>query len=341
MVIYHAKLTAACNTNISGLLPSKIYPRLAGIHFTENCNSRCLTCDCWRSRTENEISTQRAIDLFGELNSLGIKNIRLAGGEPLMRQDLFEILEQLDDDPQRRITLATNGLMLRKYADKINDSPITNLTVSLDGIGETNDQIRGITGGFDRVWNSLSKINKKIKIASILTNKLAPDIKKMVELCESRGYGFDLNLLDDSIYLFASEEVQASVKKLWPNPNEATFCLDYLVQVGKMPKFIRKNAANYLKTKKFCFKHCIQGFVCLYIDAQGNVRTGCYAFNPVGNILKKNLKQIIHSEEYLESARKMYRYECSNCTCGYGISATYHSPISGVSYAMKRLKTKS
>ena len=342
MITYNAKLTVACNTNLSGVLPSKIHPTVAGIHFTENCNSRCRTCDCWRSRTEDKISTQRAIDLLDELDALGIKNIRLAGGEPLMRRDLFEILGHLNHDPRRRITLATNGLMLKKCTDDINSSPITNLTVSLDGVGETNDQIRGVTGGFDRVWDSLSRINKRIKIVSTLTNKLTPDeIKNIVELCKSQNYGFDINLPDSSIYLFASEEVRESVEALWPDLNEAIACLDYLVETGRMPNFIKKNAVHYLKTKKFCFNHCIQGFVCLYVDSQGNVRTGCYAFPPVGNIFEKSLEQIIHSEEYMRLAKKMFRYECPNCTCGYGISATYHSPVKGIAYAINRHKKAS
>src|SRR5271165_5434488 len=128
----------------TGLLPSNIRPLSAHIKLTENCQAKCISCDYWKSRWQDGIDTARAIELVNEIAAAGIRTLRLTGGEPLLRRDLFRVLGMADTANFSTIILQTNGLLIKKLHQEISASPITNIAVSIDGLKQTNDVIRGI-----------------------------------------------------------------------------------------------------------------------------------------------------------------------------------------------------
>src|ERR1700761_5650228 len=130
------------------LSPSKVQPLSVHIKLTENCQARCISCDYWKTRWADAIGTERATQLINECAAAGIRNIRFTGGEPLLRKDLFQVLKQARTSPFTNIILQTNGLLLKKLHKEVNDSPITKVAVSVDGLEKTNDLIRGINGYF-------------------------------------------------------------------------------------------------------------------------------------------------------------------------------------------------
>src|SRR5580692_10773913 len=75
-------------------LPSKIRPLSAHIKLTENCQAKCISCDYWKSRWQDHIDTDKAIDLVNQIQAVGIGALRLTGGEPLLRRDLFQVLQR-------------------------------------------------------------------------------------------------------------------------------------------------------------------------------------------------------------------------------------------------------
>lgn len=173
---YLARLWAGTRLS-KHILPPTVRPVAASIKLTENCQSRCITCDYWKSHWEDHISTTAAIDLLNELSALGIKYLRCTGGEPLLGPDLFGILERADCSRFRRITLQTNGILLTKLHRQINDSPITKIGVSMDGLEEHNDAIRGIRGHFKLVFERLGMIRgKSVQVSATLTRRSAASL---------------------------------------------------------------------------------------------------------------------------------------------------------------------
>src|SRR5260370_33235011 len=83
------------------------------------------------------------------VGAAGTGTLRFTGGEPLLRQDLFDVLQKANTSRFKRIILQTNGLLLKKLHKVINASSITKVAVSIDGLKGTNDLIRGIQGYFD------------------------------------------------------------------------------------------------------------------------------------------------------------------------------------------------
>src|SRR5271154_6813413 len=128
------------------LLPARVKPLSASLKLTENCQAKCVTCNYWQTRWEDGLNTEKAVDIINRLGQFGIRYLRFTGGEPLLRRDLFQILQKADMRPFQRVTLQTNGLLLKKLHHEINASPITKVAVSIDGLEASNDVIRGIRG---------------------------------------------------------------------------------------------------------------------------------------------------------------------------------------------------
>src|SRR6202167_6553827 len=89
------------------LLPPKIRPLAAHIKLTENCQAKCISCDYWKTRWADVITTERAVELLNEIYDCGIRGLRLTGGEPLLRKDLFDILDKANASRFKRIILQT------------------------------------------------------------------------------------------------------------------------------------------------------------------------------------------------------------------------------------------
>jgi MoaA/NifB/PqqE/SkfB family radical SAM enzyme len=326
--LFHSRIAA----------PRNIHPLLANFNLTENCNAKCVTCDYWRGDKDDGISTERAKELIAECAAAGVRNLRFTGGEPLVRRDLFDVLKSVHPHQFTKIVLATNGLLIGRYADEINTSPITSITVSLDAMEERNDTIRGIDGYYQKTLENLDRVNKPIKIVSTFTKELTPDLQGLIDLCKAKGYRYDINLLDTNLYFFSSPEIKAEAARLNPSQQEALQMLDLLEQSDYLTGCVLASARHFIRRGKFDFRHCMQGYVEVNIDSTGGVRSGCNVFNPIGDINRNSLIDIISSTAYRDSVGHMFDFDCPGCTCGYGISSVLNRPFTAAfSYLSRRL----
>ena len=185
------------------LLPRSIRPLSAHIKLTENCQAKCISCDYWKSRWQDHLDTERAIGLVNEIGAAGIRGLRLTGGEPLLRKDLFEVLRKADTSPLKRIILQTNGLLIKKMHREINNSPITHVCVSIDGLKETNDQIRGIRGYFELGLEGIRLLRGKKVAISVTMNRIsAAELETLAEVAHGVGAEVEVNILSRNLFLF-------------------------------------------------------------------------------------------------------------------------------------------
>jgi MoaA/NifB/PqqE/SkfB family radical SAM enzyme len=71
------------------LLPSAIKPLAAHIKLTENCQAGCISCDYWKSRWQDRISTDRAVELLNEIGAADIGTLRFTGGGAITQAGLL------------------------------------------------------------------------------------------------------------------------------------------------------------------------------------------------------------------------------------------------------------
>lgn len=120
---------------------------------TYRCNARCNMCDCWKDPTkpEDEIS----LETIKKLPRMEFVNI--TGGEPFIRKDLMDIISELYQKTGR-IVISTNGYFTERIIEVCKKFPNIGIRISTEGIGETNDKIRGFPGGYERTCNTLNTL---------------------------------------------------------------------------------------------------------------------------------------------------------------------------------------
>lgn len=135
------------------------------LSIIDRCNMRCTYCmpeEGIDFLPHTEILTYEEILHIVRLSvQLGIRKIRLTGGEPLVRKGIIGFLEKLGKiEPLDEITLTTNGVLLKEYAADIKASGICRINISLDSLKA--ERFFHITGRdyFDRVWEGIQEVER-------------------------------------------------------------------------------------------------------------------------------------------------------------------------------------
>jgi MoaA/NifB/PqqE/SkfB family radical SAM enzyme len=131
---------------------------------TYKCRCRCVHCSAG-SHVKNgmqELSTQEAKDVIDASQDLGVTIIAFTGGEPLLRDDLCELISHVDQDKAMPI-LFTNGRLLNdSYADNLAEAGLYTIFVSLDSPDpEEHDRLRGMPGLFKKATEGLMKMKER------------------------------------------------------------------------------------------------------------------------------------------------------------------------------------
>lgn len=325
-----------------GLIPPPrvARPVLATLNLTENCQARCVMCDYWTEKRRDSISADRAASLITEISALGIRELRLLGGEPLVRKDLFDILGRVEHLPFRRIILATNGMLLAHLADQVNRSSISNVTVSIDGYGADHDWVRGTPGAFEQILIGLERLeSKQIKIGALVSNRLARGIDRLLSLCKQHAWSFDLVLPSFDLPFAKGTRCAEGLDELWPSATEARYILDAVHQAGHISSALVNGAYGYLVHQEYPQRCCVMGYANLHVRANGDLLSGCYELEPLGNVLERTIESILDSPAYRERLRGMLRMDCPGCVCGWQLSYLTERPLSSIPYVRSRFSS--
>src|SRR5947209_387904 len=148
------------------------------ISITDKCNFRCTYCMPaeglpWLKKAE--ILSYEEIERISRVAvEMGIEQIRLTGGEPLVRRDVPELVHQLRQLPGlRSLSLTTNGILLKQQAKALAEAGLTRINVSLDSL--IREKFAKLTrrDQFDRVLEGLEEVEKYPSIHPIKINAVA------------------------------------------------------------------------------------------------------------------------------------------------------------------------
>lgn len=122
------------------------------ISITDRCNLRCSYCmpkePCWLPK-EELLKREEILEICRCGEKLGIRKIKVTGGEPLMRGDCAELIREIKSLPGiEKVTLTTNGVLLAKKAQELYETGIDGVNVSLDTLDRNTYQEMT---GFDRL----------------------------------------------------------------------------------------------------------------------------------------------------------------------------------------------
>lgn len=315
-------------------LPSTVRPLAAHVKLTENCQARCISCDYWKTTWKHGIDTDHAVELVNQIGAVGIRSLRFTGGEPLLRKDLFHILHKANTSSFKRIVLQTNGLLIKKLHKEINASPITNISVSIDGLKQTNDLIRGIQGYFDLALDGIRLLHDKRVALSVTLNRIsAEELGRLADVAHGVGAGLEFNILSRSLYFLKD----ADFASLWPERSDVAEIAKFLRDVLKRPAYEVDYITRYYKNEGVVEPPCVLGFLQVFVISNGDVLTGCFPLKPVGNVLRDKLETILASAEYARQCEAMVRRECPGCTCGVESSLAMKHTASSAFFELSHL----
>ena len=174
------------------------------LFVTDHCNAKCVTCFYWENLNQGESLQPGQIEKISR--SLGpLLWLDLSGGEPFLRKDLAWICHKfIDDNGARFLNIPTNAIQTDVIARIVSEILAPgrdfrlNIAVSLDGIGENHDRIRGVPGNYDKALRTLERL-REIRASdprlalSVVTTVMRDNIDDVAKLLELGGAEWKLD----------------------------------------------------------------------------------------------------------------------------------------------------
>lgn len=159
--------------------------------ITAECNLKCLHCVVSADRKQSgELSTEEALKLIEQWQVMGVRDITFSGGEPLMREDFFE-LAHATKDKGMTVGLATNGLCVTaSIAARLRELE-AGIQVSLDGsTAEIYGGFRGNTQAFGQAVKGIDNLvaaGNEVTVGMVISRNNVDDVSNMLDFVEYHG----------------------------------------------------------------------------------------------------------------------------------------------------------
>jgi len=154
---------------------------------TRRCNLKCVHCysQSENKQYEGELTTDEGFALLEDLAKFGVPVTLFSGGEPLVRQDLFTLIERTVKLGMRAV-ISTNGTLITAgVAEKLKAFNLSYVGVSLDGLRDVNDRFRGVSGAFEKALAGIRNCQKagiKVGLRFTITNRNASEVDGIFDL---------------------------------------------------------------------------------------------------------------------------------------------------------------
>ncbi|MDP9152007.1 MAG: radical SAM protein, partial [Myxococcota bacterium] len=305
---------------------------------TSRCNSRCVTCDWWRSDGASDLARGEVAALCNELPGLRTKLVVFTGGEPLVRADVFELAD-LFLAQGVALHLLTSGLALERYAPQV-VARFSAITISLDG--HTPDlyrRVRGVDGlgALERGVRRVKELNSQLPVRARCTLhqrnfRALPELIDKAEAMgldqisflaadvSSRSFGrSDLPVAPNAPRLLLEpdevEELEVVIEKALLS-HAPSFRAGRVAERGDRLRRLGRYYAAQQGRVPFPEVRCHAPWASAVVEADGTLRP-CFFQPPVGSLRKKSLRALLDHEMFrfrrtLSVARDA---TCQRCVC--------------------------
>jgi Fe-coproporphyrin III synthase len=320
------------NEKISGL------PILL-LNVHEHCNCHCLMCDIWKRKDGAELDLTSFARQRESLLRLGVKNVVLTGGEPLLHSH-FEALCGFLKETGVRITLLTTGLLLSKRAEVV-ARLVDEVIISLDGPEELHDEVRRVKGAYQLISEGVQAV-KRINAASTFHGRST--VQKANHAMLRRTVSAAKALQFDSISFLAVDATSQAFNRelVWPGEkrsqimltsveiaaleseiealtqeNAEDFRSHFIRESETKLKGIARRFREYLGELTPVAPRCNAPWVSAVLEVDGSVRP-CFFHQKIGSVEDKPLFEVINGEPartFRASLNVDENPTCQRCVC--------------------------
>ena len=307
---------------------------------TYRCNAKCTMCNRYKepSLPEQEIS----IETIRKLPQMYFTNI--TGGEPFIRDDLKDIVRELYKKSDR-IVISTNGFFTDRIVDLCKEFPNVGIRISIEGLEQTNNEIRGLEDGFNRGYTTLKTLvnmgMKDVGFGMTVQDKNAPDLVALYNISDELGMEFATASLHNSFYFVESNNIIHDRLMVAKNFEDL---INRLLESHSPKKWFRAyfnhGLINYIFSQKRLLP-CDMSFDTFFIDPFGDVMpcNGTKNKEVMGNLNTQTWDEL-WSSEAAEEVRKKVRCCNRNCWMIGSVSPAMHKYIWKPAFWVVRHKIK-
>jgi len=309
--------------------------RMIAWEVTRSCNLNCVHCRAASSLGpySGELSTEKSLKLIDEIAAIASPVIILTGGEPLLRPDIFEIASY-GTSKGLRMVMATNGtLVTSAVAQKMIESGIKRVSISLDGKdAQSHDVFRQEKGAFDKAMTGIDVLKDagmEFQINTTITTANLKQIKEILALAKNigaaahhifllvpTGRGKDLAGqaitaadYEETLMWFHQESMSCEIQL------KAT-CAPHYFRImhqnkPKGEKPVKKAGGHFHESTR----GCLGGITFCFISHVGQVQPCGYLELDCGNVKKKSFAHIWEKSEVFCHLRDDSKYggKCGRC----------------------------
>ena len=280
---------------------------------TYRCNARCTMCNRYKapSKPEEEIS----IETIKKLPPMYFTNI--TGGEPFIRQDLPDIVRELYKKSDR-IVISTNGFFTDRIIKLCEEFPKVGIRISIEGLEDTNNEIRGLPDGFNRGYETLKKLvemgHPDVGFGMTVQDKNAKDLVPLYKKSEELNMEFATASLHNSFYFVEAKNIIHDRLMVAQNFEDL---INELLKSNSPKKWFRAyfnhGLINYIFGQKRLLQ-CDMSFDTFFIDPYGDVMpcNGTKDKEVMGNLNTQTWDELWNSKQ-ADGVRTKVRCCDRNC----------------------------
>ena len=310
--------------------------RMVAWEVTQTCNLFCRHCRA-SSRPksyEDELTTDEGYRLLEEISNFSRPIVILTGGEPLLRNDIFDLVSY-GTKLGLPMALAVNGTLLNEeVAKRLLDSRVRRIAISIDGASEnTHDSFRGVNGAFDAAINGakiLRKVGIPFHISTTVTKKNSDDLPYILNLAQEIGacafhlfmfvpLGRGKQLIEEGI---TAQEYEKILNWYYDTRKTTKLtlkvvCAPQYSRIWRMrakdEKRISTPRAKVLD--KISSRGCMAGITFCFISSTGLLKPCGYIEKTVGDLRREEFKKLWEESSLLNNLRNLslYKGKCREC----------------------------
>lgn len=294
---------------------------------TYRCNARCTMCNRYKcpSNPEEELS----LETIKKLPEMYFTNI--TGGEPFIRTDLKDIVRELYKKSDR-IVISTNGFFTDRIIDLCKEFPEVGIRISIEGLEETNNAIRGLEDGFNKGYTTLKKLvemkHPDVGFGMTVQDANAKDLVPLYKLSDEMGMEFATASLHNSFYFVEAKNIIKDRPMVAQNFEDL---INELLKSNSPKKWFRAyfnhGLINYIYSQKRLLP-CDMAFDTFFIDPYGDVMpcNGTKEKEVMGNLNRQSWAELWSSPQ-AEKVRNTVRHCDRNCWMIGSVSPAMHKYI--------------
>lgn len=290
------------------------FPRSMQILLTERCNLHCQFCEFKDKSKTKDMSVMDARRILDMAAKIGVKEVNFTGGEPFLHPDIIDIIEYAYN-LHLWILLSTNGIYLKKYAAALKrfEERIF-ISVSVDGMEKTHDELRGSKGAFKTTIEGVLALKEqicgdKIELTMVLTSENMEDVIPVFNLSQKLGVYFNLNPVQGEVnFGLKDEKLVQKYFKIIKNLKYKDYRLRKNWEYYKL-------VPQYYTTEKIKVR-CSGLSISFGVDVNGSLKPCCVWDQPfkIGNLLEEPLEVLWNSPQARQIRFRLFQGNCpSSC----------------------------